>query len=155
MVLVIIGIILSFVLLATGNLGKDRQLKNFANHISHVIPLLQQQAILFPATIGIEVTSDKINYYRYKTDKAGKLRWQTMRDHALLALNQMKGLSLSVSVKNNSQIQIGSGPHPEIIIFPSGDMTAFTLSFALKSQAPTWQLSAKSNGELELEAITQ
>lgn len=153
-VLVIIGIILSFVLLATGQLGKDRQLKSFANHIHHLIPLLQQQALLYPATIGIAVSEQRLDYYRYVAKEDGSFQWQALPDHALLAWQSMQGIQLSLTTDQKLQFQKASGPNPQIVLYPSGTMTAFRLRFALSGESALWEIIGKRNGEVILQAVT-
>lgn len=118
-VLTIIGITLSVALLAFGDFGADRRIHIAATHFSNQLELLSEQAILESTTFGIEFTPHGYRILKFTPPQTWtRLSSNTvLRDHAFPE-------QTSIHFQSNRPEQT-----PAIILYPTGEMTPFTLTF--------------------------
>ncbi len=123
-VLVIIGIIISVALLALGNLGKTREIRNAAEEFSNLLPVVEEQAILKPNIYGLEVNTKGYGFYQIITLN-NKTQWMAINDDPLLRFRTWPaGTQIHLKISGQSPLPI---PGPSIIINSSGNITPFTL----------------------------
>lgn len=146
-VLVIIGISLSFTLLAFGDFGAGRKAVVSAEQFSAYIKLVQQRAILEVNTLGINVNSE--GYETFRFEKAST--WQPMPKNSLFHWQSFPKnvlVTLKSAIRNRTK-------RPDIIINPSGDMSPFTIQFGTPAQPNLALLYGQHNGLLTLELASK
>jgi len=123
-VLLIIGITISFALLAFGDFGATRRVELAAEQFANYVKLVQQHAILETGTFGILVEHKDYQAFRFDLVSG----WQTLSAQSVFRLREFPSVA-----EVSFQTKMNSSPHtPQIIINESGDMTAFQLAFKSK-----------------------
>lgn len=137
-VVAIIGISLSFALLAFGDFGKNRQVLVAAEQFFAYIKLIQQQAILQTNTLGIKISNQ--GYQAYSL--TGKFNQRTMRAKSIF---RRQSFPANVVVNLHKP-----GKSPDIFIDASGEMAEFQLDFGTAKLPTLVSLIAKADGSLRL-----
>ncbi len=139
-VILIVGIAASVTLLAFGDFGASRRVQLSAEQFVNYIKLVQQRAILEMNTLGINVNKEGYGTYRFVEAKTwepmpgkGLFHWQTFPKNILV--------TLKTTIKNNSKL-------PDIIINPTGNMSAFTLSFGTETNPEQLNVIGEHDGEV-------
>lgn len=144
-VIVIIGIVSSVTLYAFGDFGASRKATVAAEQFTSYLKLLEQRAILETSTFGINITP--AGYETYRLDNASK--WSQMPKNSFF---HWQAFPAKVLVQLQSTIQ-NHTKRPDIIINPSGDMTAFKLFFGTRGEPELIQLIGKHNGDIVLQNV--
>lgn len=143
-VLLIIGITLGFALLAFGDFGTKRRIIVAAEQLVNYIKFTQQVAILEASTLGIHLNSIGYEVMRFSPPN----RWQPM---------SKKTVFHSQYFPSHTCIEIDTAMSqktaPQIIINPSGEMTAFKLNIGSGQQAHIASVIGKENGRVTLEVL--
>ncbi len=139
-VLVIVGITLSFALLAFGDFGQSRRMMMAADQFTNMVGLAQQQAILESSTLGISLKNNSYQIVRFVPPND----WRPIADKGIFAVQHFPDkavidLNIKSSAKKNT---------PEIIINSTGDMTAFQLKLGTHQQPNIKTLTWRHDGLL-------
>lgn len=118
-VLLIIGITISFALLAFGDFGAKRRVMLASEQFVNFVKLVQQQAIMETSTLGIYV--DDHSYQALRLDSSS--HWQRFPAHSVFRRHVFP---THATVQFNPKVSLAKDP--QIIINESGDMNAFTLA---------------------------
>lgn len=145
-VMVIIGVILSFVVVAFGDFGNSRRIMMQQQHLGDLIKLARIRAIIEAETYGLHLTKKKYTFYQFyhKPDKPYG-QWFTMKNNVFKTTN----LPQNVKVEYNHPY---AKTNPEIIINPNGHITPFTLNLITDSKKQI-KLSVSFNGTVNLKEI--
>lgn len=120
-VLLIIGITITFALLAFGDFGASRRVTLAAEQFASYVKLVQQQAILETGTFGILVEPTRYQAERFDPDTG----WSTLATQSVFRAREFPTIAdVRFQTKMNAQKNA-----PQIVINESGDMTAFQLIF--------------------------
>ena len=141
-VLLIIGIVSSVAFLAFGDFGASRKIVVAGEQFSSYVKLLQQKAILESNTYGIKIEKDGYETLRL----ADGVSWQSLPRTVLFRWHYFP--KDSVVVLNRKPPN--SRHAPEIILYPSGDMSEFKLTFGSLTEANLITITGKHNGKLIL-----
>jgi general secretion pathway protein H len=134
-VLVIIGITLTFTLLAVGDFGAHRRVIAEAEQFLAQIKLIQQQAMIESTPFSIRITPQNYQVFRFKPPSAWvPINPQQSLYHHSFPTNELVSCTVS-----------------SIMIEASGDITPFQLSFGLKSQPNVVSVQGLANGTFSLE----
>lgn len=140
-VLVIIGIVLTVALFALGNTAKNQRIQNAGERLVNLLPIVEEQAILEPNVYGLVINAMGYGFERIVI-KNGKKQWVAVTNNSLLAFRPWPSgtqIQLQISKEDASPI---TGPN--IIISPSGDLTAFSL--VLGNEKPLVIIQASESG---------
>lgn len=139
-VMVIIGIVLSFVLLSFGDFGKSRQIAVSLEHLESLIKLARQRAIIEAKTFGLDIKKDQYCFYQYLVNQQNAT-WQPLNgDRLFKCQNFPKQVKTELSLDVEKQ-------HPEILISSDGHITPFKLKLSSKN-GEAFYLKARFNGQL-------
>lgn len=151
-VLIVISIIATFAVLATGDFGQEKRRKAATEKLVMLISLAQQKAILEPAILGVGLSERSYTFYRYKIiPERNTGHWQAIKKDRLLRQERLpKGVTIQVKQtqqrifpEENKQAKI-----PQIILLPSGDITPFTVIVSSKDKKKKYRIVGKDNGEI-------
>lgn len=143
-VLLIIGITVGFALLSWGDFGEKRRCLNAAYQFQQYVELVQQQAILESTTFGIKINLHSYETLRFISDE----KWQPLTKNRSIHYKQLSDSIMLHSHQHSSTI---SKLTPEIIIQPSGELSAFTLDFGSNTQPKMVQVIGASSGDLKIQ----
>jgi general secretion pathway protein H len=138
-VLVIIGITLSFALISFGDFGAKRRVISEAELFMSQIKLVQHQAMIESTPFSVRIGVKRYDVFRFKPPSD----W--------VPVNPQQTLYHHVFPKN--QVVHFDGESSAILIEASGDMTPFQLSFGLTTQSDITRVIGLANGALSLDAI--
>ena len=144
-VILIIGIVSSVTLYAFGDFGASRKAKVAAEQFTSYLKLLEQRAILETNTFGININLG--GYETYRLDNHSK--WSPMPQNSFFhwqAFPEKVVIHLQSPIQNHTK-------RPDIIISPSGDITAFKLYFGTQGEPQLIQLVGKHNGDIILQNV--
>lgn len=169
-VLLIVGIITTFLVLSIGNRPLDDRMHNEARRLHQLIGLAADEAQLKGVQIGLQLGSDGYRFLRLNNDQRwviydsdGPLRPRSLPKPFTLSLylegHAIKAADLqqhSDSDDNNDSNSSDDKKNvvPQILILSSGEMTAFKLNLGAPNQALYYELSGDALGRLKLKQET-
>lgn len=141
-VLLIIGISSSIAFIAFGDFGAGRKIVVAGEQFSSYMQFLQQRAILESNTFGVKLDKDS---YETLSLKDG-VSWQSMPKTSHFHRQYFPKKSVVVFKRKFSNAK----GEPDIIVYPSGEMSEFELMFGSATEPDLITLIGKRNGELVL-----
>jgi len=129
-----------------------------AKELNAVIPVAQQQAMLQPAVLGLKIMPNKYEFYRFIINTQKNTgAWQLInRDQILNSRTLPSNIKLFLTTHQQDILANANNPQtPQIIFFPSGDMTPFVIEIGTKKQAIAYSLSGMANGNVTLSKFTK
>lgn len=153
-VLVIIGIILSFAVLSVGDGGLEQQAEEETRRLAALMDLAAEQAILESRELGMVFLPSG---YRFVTHVVEA--WQEINDDTLLRPRTLpEGLHIelfleALPVELNRRQQGVLTPH--LILFSSGERTPFRLTIESDSHPAPLQLSGELFGKVKVSPVPQ
>jgi general secretion pathway protein H len=148
-VLVIIGVLLSFVGLSTGGDSRAEQLQREATRLIALIDMASEQAVLRSEQLAVRFGDTD---YEFMLLQAGK--WAALQDDGLLRARELpKGIELRLELEENPPpgLQAEDAEAPQVFLLSSGEMTPFTLTFSAPETEQRYVVKATLLGRLELE----
>lgn len=154
-VLFIVSIVTSVALISISH-NENKYLESFANDMTQLMTLAEEQAILQPAILGLSLNEQSFQFLSWQPmvnkDKKEekKNNWAPLEDNILS--NHM--------IPNNIQVQVRTGDksskseeetktdHPQIIISTNGDITPFTIYIGKKGQKPRYAITGDADGNI-------
>jgi len=145
LVVLLMGLAATAVTMTMGDSGPKQQLTREAQRFMAATETVLDETVLSGQFIGIVVDKDKYHFVLFKENK-----WQPLEQDRLLAEKQLpEGITLSVELEGLPLVQEDEEqdswfdepfieesdadkkkfPEPQIMLLPSGEMTAFELSF--------------------------
>ncbi len=141
-VLVIIGITIGFALLAFGDFGGSRRVVTAAESLSNQIKLIQQQAIMESATYGMQIEAKQYTVLKFSSSST----WQKSTNPFFKRILTFPSNTL-VSFTSTSPKQ-----QPSIIIYSSGEMTPFQITFGTPKSPTLIKIIGEANGDIKLDS---
>ncbi len=150
LVVLLMGLAASAVTFTLGNTDKKQELTRVAQKFMATTELVLDETVLSGHFIGIIVEDNSYRYVIYTEDK-----WQALESDRMLSEVQLEdGLSLALVLDGLPLVQededdeswfddpfIGEtdaskskNPEPQIMLFPSGEMTGFELAFITRDE---------------------
>ncbi|MCE9786077.1 type II secretion system minor pseudopilin GspH [Shewanella chilikensis] len=145
LVVLLMGLAATAVTMTMGDSGPKQQLTREAQRFMAATETVLDETVLSGQFIGIVVDKNKYHFVLFKENK-----WQPLEQDRLLAEKQLpEGITLSVELEGLPLVQEDEEqdswfdepfieesdadkkkfPEPQIMLLPSGEMTAFELSF--------------------------
>lgn len=132
-VLVIIGVITAAASLMFSSSRRSQQdLKTAVDLFRGRTVLAQQEAILSTSTLGVAISSDSYQFYRYiEVLPSHQWQWQMLKNDKVLSKHRWpKQVELALQVNNKQSRLLGNvnPTKPQVIFYPSGQITPFSLT---------------------------
>lgn len=137
-VLVIIGIALTFTVLAMGDFGATRRIRVSAEQFAEYIRFIQQQAVLEDCSFGIRVTQHGYQVLRYNPLRG----FETL---SVLHVFQEQVFPSQAVIRLDA---IPTSAQPAIVIDSSGEFTPFTVYFESRSGKKIMVVTGKRDGTI-------
>jgi general secretion pathway protein H len=171
-VVVIVGIISSFLLLSVGLLGNDRALDQQARRLGSLLELSLEEAVLQGRDFGLELMRGG---YRFVELDPVRNQWSEVAGDEVLRPRQLdEGLELELFIEDRriplaaEAREIDSGDDdnddrdrnknltedyaPHVLILSSGDISPFTLNILRYADRAQKTLTVSLAGEIEIDA---
>jgi len=149
-VLVIIGVLLSFATLSTRGDTRAEQLQREATRLIALIDMASEQAIMRSEQLAIRFSD--VGYEFMLQQRTGK--WIALQDDELLRARELpKGMELRLELEENPPpgLQAEETEAPQVFLLSSGEMTPFMLTFSAPESEQHYVVKASLLGRLELE----
>jgi len=152
-VMIIIAIASSIIVLKMGDFYlSNKRIEVFAKELSSLIQLARNQAIFSMNVIGLRITGRDVTFVQL--DDTKDMNWKTMDKKDAFWTSRTIPENVVIEVKmeggGNDQSLQKKAFSPQIIIFPSGEMTPFTLSMHRLGSAQTYTIKGSYIGQIEL-----
>jgi general secretion pathway protein H len=155
-VVVLIGIILTFVVGTVGDGGRGDRIKREAQRIIALVELVGEESVLQSRVIGLRFTEDSYEFMHYDGEQwspvegDGLLKRHKLDSSMQLQL-QVEGYGIELSGETESGEE--SEMKPQIIFLPSGERTPFELSLLYEDDESGFELRAPPIGLVEQQRL--
>lgn len=150
LVILLMGLTAAAVTMSMGNSGPKQVLERNAQQFIAATELVLDETVLSGQFIGIVIEKDSYQFVFYKDNK-----WQPLKQDRILAEKQMQtGITLDLVLDGLPLVQDDEedeswfdepliepseddkkkSPEPQVLLFPSGEMSAFELSFLARDE---------------------
>ncbi len=151
-VLVIIAVLTSIAVLSVGVLGKDRGLETEGERYTDVVAAAEEQAQLEGRDFGIRFAASR---YEVLTYVARRDRWESVADDRLYAVHELPaGVSARLEIEGRpiqfSEDKPGQVRVPQVLLYSSGDVSPYRLSFGRDGSAESWAVDGDADGTLKV-----
>ena len=160
-VIVLIGIILTFVVGSVGDGGRRDRIQREAQRIVALVELVGEEAVLQSSVIGMHFLERGYEFMRYDgkrwrlIEKDELLRQRTldsMIEMQLLVEGFRVELEASTTVVDDEDEAEGEeqkGPQPQVVFLSSGERTAFELTLAYEDDESGFLLTVPPLGAVD------
>ncbi len=149
-VLVIIGIVVTFVTLS---IGADPQAKNVeteARRLAALMELASEESVLHSSELAIRFTDTDYAFFSLQNGQ-----WQTLEDDPQLRQRQLPhGMSMKLTLDEAPPFDLTAEKDeqpPQVFLLSSGEMTPFSVEFRADATERRYQVSATLTGKLAVE----
>jgi general secretion pathway protein H len=157
-VLVIIGIIVSFALLSFGVLGKDSQVEEESRRLVAILTEARDEAALQGRDLGLRLEPASYEFMSLEPRRGG---WETITDDDLLRRRDLpEGITMRLWLESREVIlerprkedrkEIET-PAPQVIVLGSGEIVPFDLEIAREGGGTRWHVAGTVDGKLVAE----
>lgn len=150
-VLVLIGIITTFAVLAIHTPDPQERITREARRMQALITLAAQQAVLRSKNMGLTIGA---NHYGFLEQVDG--RWKALNDPVLRERTLPKDIDLRLRTESDptsTTLGKSSGTAPQVLLLASGEMTPFELQFSADNGKNYCQLTGQAMGALKLTTL--
>jgi len=148
-VLVIIGVILTFVGLSGGGDSRAEQMQLEMRRLAALIELASEEAVLRSEQLAIRFGETDYEFMLLEADQ-----WSPISDIPLLRHRELpKGIELRLELEENPPpgLKAEEAESPQVFLLSSGEMTPFILTLSAPETERRFQVKASLLGQLELE----
>lgn len=151
-VLFIVSIVTSMAFVTIGG-NENRRLESFANELTQMLTLAEEQAMLQPSVLGLSVNEQALQFASYETQEEEKKKsWVPLTDKLLGHHRIPKGVELAIEVgdKRTSSMDAKKDEknNPQIIISTNGDVTPFTIYVGKPGEKPRYIIKGHADGSV-------
>ena len=148
-VLVIIGVILTFIGLSGGGDSRAEQMQREMRRLAALIELASEEAVLRSEQLAIRFGETDYEFMLLEANQ-----WLPISDIPLLRPRELpKGIELHLELQENPPpgLKAEEAESPQVFLLSSGEMTPFMLTFSAPETERRFQVKASLLGHLELE----
>lgn len=143
-VVVIIGIILTFAVLTVGDRSRAESVEQETERLAALLKLSSEEAVLQARELALQLTADGYAFLALDRDT-----WKTLVDDELLRPRRLPA-EVELTATIEGEVASGQGEdereQPRIYLLSSGEMTAFTLD--LRDAKSHYRLRGEPDGKL-------
>ncbi len=150
-VLCIISIVTG-VALVTISFNKHRALENFTRQLTQTILLAEERAMLLPASIGIRIEPDAVQFFMYQPALGEQPeQWVPISDGPLAKPLPLTDIELQFEQEDTRKKVADNAP--AIVISSNGDLTPFKLWVASPGENPRYVVEGAADGSISSHAV--
>ena len=147
-VMLIISIVTSVALLSIGH-NENREIETFANEISQMVTLAEDQAMLEPNILGLSISGRALQFASYQTaDDKQKNHWVPLQDAVLGERVIPSNIEVRVETGGVKTAMSANTLNPQVVISTNGDTTPFTIYVGKKGQKPLYAITGDADGKV-------
>jgi general secretion pathway protein H len=151
-VLVIMAVLTTVAVLSIGVLGQDRGLDTEGERYTDVAAAAMEQAQLEGRDFGIRFAASR---YEVLTYVARRQRWESVADDRLYEPHELApGISARLEIEGKpiqfQEDKPGAERLPQVLLYSSGDVSPYRLSFGRDGSAASWSVAGEADGTLKV-----
>lgn len=156
-VVFIISIVTSVAVLTVGR-NERKQVESFANELTQLVSLAEEQAVLRSNVLGLSLHQDYFQFSHLQLAKNGAQQdWKPYTDTVLGKRFVPDDIEVGINVgdSNSTTDDDDSKPKkPQIIISSNGDVTPFSIYIGQKGKKPRYVISGDTDGNVTTKELT-
>jgi general secretion pathway protein H len=155
-VLFIIAIVTSMALLSIGS-NENRRLQVYANELTQILTLAEEQAMLQPMVLGLWMNEQTLQFASYTAmTQEKKAIWSPLQDKLLGKHVIPRGIQVDIEVgeKRSSSQGEAENNDPQIIISTNGDVTPFNIYIGKSGQEPRYVIEGHADGSVTNQSLS-
>jgi len=148
-VLVIVGIIITFMTLSTGGDSRAEQMEREARRLVALLQLASEEAVMRSEQLAIRIGESDYAFMILQSNQ-----WLPLEDDQSLRPREMPaGIELKLELEENPPpgLTAEDTDQPQVFLLSSGEMTPFILHLSAPGTEQHYQIKATLLGHLELE----
>lgn len=148
-VLVIVGIILTFFTLSVGGDRRAEEMQREAQRLVALLQMASEQAQTRSEQLAMRVGDSDYEFMILQNHQ-----WQPLADDDILRSRTLpKGIELRLELQDNPppSLTAENEDQPQVFLLSSGEMTPFVLTFSAPDSEQRYHIKATLLGRLELE----
>jgi general secretion pathway protein H len=152
-VLVIVGIIVSFMTLSSGGDKHAREMEREAQRLVALLQMASDEAVTRSEQLAMRVGETDYEFMVLENQQ-----WLPLTDDQVLRPRQLPdGIELRLELQDNpppaltAEAEDEDQPQPQVFLLSSGEMTPFVLTFSSPGSEQRYHIKATLLGHLELE----
>lgn len=156
-VLVLIGIIVTFAVLSMGDAGQQQRLHDEAQRLSSLLQMARDEAILQSSEIAVSFSVHGYQFERLTEDTTkpdAKPTWQVIQDDAVFRPRKVEdpfSVSLSMDGLTVDLARADKDKPARVYVYSSGEMTPFQVTLIDTIEGIAFRINASAEGELSVE----
>jgi len=148
-VMVIVGIVLTFMTLAVDTDSRAREMEREAQRLLALLQLASEEAVLRSEQLALRVGETDYEFMILQNNE-----WLPLDDDRPLRRRELPaGIELELELQDNPPPGLAAEDEeqPQVFLLSSGEMTPFVLTFSAPGSEQRYYLKATLLGRLELE----
>jgi general secretion pathway protein H len=148
-VMVIVGIVLTFMTLAVDTDSRAREMEREAQRLLALLQLASEEAVLRSEQLALRVGETDYEFMILENNE-----WLPLNDDRPLRARELPaGIELELELEDNPPpgLTAEDEEQPQVFLLSSGEMTPFVLTFSAPGSERHYYLRATLLGRLELE----
>lgn len=156
LVVIFIISIVTTVTLMTISRNENRDIETFANELTQMVSLAEEQAMLQPTVLGISLAPHTIQFAALSKDDVNHQPvWLPLEDHVLDRYSIPQNIQISLQVAGAPvSLNPATKSIPQIIISTNGDVTPFVMFVGKKGKKPRYAITADADGNVSSTLLT-
>lgn len=150
-VLLIMGIVLGFAFIATGDFGQTRKIQSSLLIFKSRLEIAQEIAIIETSTLGISIDNNHYRFFRFTFNIRNKKSYWSPLEQSLVPSGQFSANSKVDLVHQDHALPSGlqiQGQSPQLLISSSGEIAPFQLNLKNRLGQVVASLTATPDGKL-------
>jgi general secretion pathway protein H len=151
-VLVIVGVMITFVTLSVDSDPRDKELATEASRLAALVELASEEAILRSSQLAIRFTETDYAFFAFLNGQ-----WQPVENDPQFRQREMPdGMSMSLTLDEAPPFDLTAEEDeqpPQVFLLSSGEMTPFTVEFSAEESQHQHRVRATLTGALTVESL--
>ncbi len=146
-VIVIIGVILSFATLSIGDGGLAQKLEQETQRLASLLKLANQEAIMQAKEMGVSFDTDGYHFYVLQEQQ-----WQLVQDDIFRPRILPPGMQTEIHIEGVPIVLSKDKKTPQLLLLSSGELTPFEVIFTVESDKTLrYRLTSTTIGEINVQ----
>jgi len=134
--------------------NKNKQIETFANELTQILSLAEEQAMLQPSILGLQLSESSFQFASLQpaSEKETKEGWKPVQDNLLGHHKIPENIFMKIDV--GAAVHKDKTNQPGIIISTNGDLTPFTIYIGQKGKKPRYAIRGEANGHVSSQLLS-
>lgn len=151
-VLFIVGIIVTFAVIAVGSGLRHRDIVNTADELKLIFKFASDEAVLLSTAIAFVPKENGYEFYQYELTAEGNTAWKPLKPDRILGFRKIHEF-IHLDLYSQGKKIVPGLEHiiePKLIFYNDGTITSFYLNIGELNKKPVYQLQGHSASSLNI-----